>query len=545
VSEGSERRYRSGIDPETPLEEPTSRRDARHLGAGAIIGVLGGTTSFVITTVYQVVVARTIGPAGFGIFSLALAIASFLAEGGDLGLDYGVLRFGGIAVRTDDRGVFRSIIRRALTGSLTIGAVSGVALAIASGFGAKLFDKPDLTMPLAALALTVPFTASTEIARAGLRALGRAGRPVAVAGIFGPGLRLIASIVALTIAPTAAAAAWAYLAAEVLLFVISAFMLWQLLPPSDGSSFPAGRLYRFSAPMSLNRLLLYSNNQTETFFLGFLASSATLGIFGIARRLSQIVGSALLAAVAVLFDPIVAGLHHTQRIDDLDQLFKTSTRWLFTLGLPVSLVEILFANDIMRIFGHGFASGGLALAILTAGQLINVGTGISANLQAMAGYTGVTLLNAAMFIALSLLFDALLIPPFGLLGAAIANSGAVVSINLVRLVQIKRRLGISPYDRKFLRPIVAAVPAAVVAWFVPVPFGDALAEVLARAVLLGAVYFAVLMMLGIDPVDREILSGAVRRLRTRTPRSRPNGPTRMDVAAADMARVGTEDGPSR
>jgi O-antigen/teichoic acid export membrane protein len=336
-----------------------------------------------------------------------------------------------------------------------------------------------------------------------------------LAGIIGPGLRLAASAVAVWIAPTATAAAWAYLVAEALLFVVTALMLRQLLPPSDGSTFSTRRLYRFSAPMSLNRLLLYSNNQTETLFLGFLASSATLGVFGIARRLSQIVGSALLAAVAVLFDPLVAGLHHTSRTDDLDQLFKTSTRWLFTLGLPVSLLEIVFARDIMRIFGPDFAVGGAALAILTTGQLINVATGISANLQAMAGYTKVTLMNALGFVALSLVFDAAMIPAFGLIGAAIANSAAVVSINVIRLVQIKKRLGISPYDRKFLRPIAAAIPGAALALLLPVANLGSVIALLIRAAVLGVVYIGVLMMLGIDSVDREILRGAFGRLRSR------------------------------
>jgi len=68
------------------------------------------------------------------------------------------------------------------------------------------------------------------------------------------------------------------------LFATTAFMLWQLMPPADSSGFSNRRLLRFSLPISLNRLLLYSNNQTEVLFLGFIDSAATTGIFGVARR---------------------------------------------------------------------------------------------------------------------------------------------------------------------------------------------------------------------------------------------------------------------
>jgi hypothetical protein len=55
------------------------------------------------------------------------------------------------------------------------------------------------------MVLTAPFTASTEVARAALRTLGRAGRPVASSSLIGPGLRLVAAIIAVTIAPSATA----------------------------------------------------------------------------------------------------------------------------------------------------------------------------------------------------------------------------------------------------------------------------------------------------------------------------------------------------
>jgi O-antigen/teichoic acid export membrane protein len=44
--------------------------------------------SFALATAYPIIVARKIGPAGFGVLAMALAIASFLAVGSDLGLDY-------------------------------------------------------------------------------------------------------------------------------------------------------------------------------------------------------------------------------------------------------------------------------------------------------------------------------------------------------------------------------------------------------------------------------------------------------------------------
>jgi O-antigen/teichoic acid export membrane protein len=162
-----------GIGTVRPIAENVNRTEdlshdhARRVGAGAMIGLAGGLSSFALATAYQIIVARKIGPAGFGVLALALAIASFLAEGSDLGLDHGVLRFGGIARTSRRPGAIRTIVRRSIGGTLAVGAVAGLALAAGSTLVATLFDKPALAPVLIPMALTAPFTASTEVARAG------------------------------------------------------------------------------------------------------------------------------------------------------------------------------------------------------------------------------------------------------------------------------------------------------------------------------------------------------------------------------------------
>lgn len=141
----------------------------------------------------------------------------------------------------------------------------------------------------------------------------------------------------------------------------------------------------------------------------------------------------------------------------------------------------------------------------------------------MAGYTKITLFSSLLFLSLSIVLDLALIPSFGLVGAAIANSTALVAVNILRLVQIKRRLRLVPYDRSFWRPLVACVPASLIGFFVPLPAMHTAPEVLARGAILGFVYFVILWLLGIEPVDREVIRSAFARLRGR--RSSDTAPT--------------------
>ena len=300
------------------------------------------------------------------------------------------------------------------------------------------------------------------------------------------------------------------------MLAVTLAMVWRALPHGRraGGVRRVPGLFRFSLPMSLNRVLLYTNNQTEVLVLGALAPAATLGVFGIAKRLAMVIGS-LLTSITVLFNPMVADLHHRGRLSELDDLFKTSTRWLFTLGWPVCLVEVLFAAAIVRVFGKQFAGAAITLVILALGQTVNVATGTVSNLLAMAGRAKLTLANSLSFLALSLVLDVLLIPPYGLIGAAVANSTAVAAVNLLRLWQIRRVLGIGPYDRRFLRPLAAGLIAGATARMVPVPHLDGLPALGTRVVLLGVLYAALLAAFGIEQVDREVARATLARLRGR------------------------------
>jgi O-antigen/teichoic acid export membrane protein len=507
-----------------------SADQARRVAGGAMVALVGGGLSMLLSTAYQIVIARHLGPAGMGLFVLGLAISSLLAEACDLGLDYGVLRFGGIAHGAKDPGRFRAVVVRALLGAAVAGGAAAALLIAGGGLVARLFEKPALETVLLPLALAVPCTGGAEVARASLRALGRALPSVASDSMVAPVLRLATGAWAVALAPSPRAAALAYAWTEATVLVVTLLMLWRVLP-RGGRRGPVPGLFRFSLPMSLNRVILYTNNQTEVIVLGLLAPAATVGIFGVAKRLSTVIG-ALLTSVTVLFNPMVADLHHRGRTGELDRLFRTSSRWLFTLGFPVCLAEMLFAPEIVRLFGRSFASGAPALVILAIGQLVNVGTGAASNLLVMAGRAKLTLATSILFLALSLLLDLLLIPRHGLIGAAIANAGAMVVVNLLRLWLVHRGLGLGPYDRRFLRPLAAGLVAGAAARLLPLPGLDGPLELGVRCLLLGVLYLGSLAALGIEQEDRQVARDILARVgRARRRRAAaPDAPAREEVA---------------
>jgi O-antigen/teichoic acid export membrane protein len=341
---------------------------------------------------------------------------------------------------------------------------------------------------------------------------------VASDSLVSPGVRLATVVVALQVAADPRHVAVAYAVSEALALVATLGMLWRLLPRGGEPVRPSG-LYRYSLPMSLNRLILYTNNQTEVLVLGLLHAAGAVGVFGVTRRLSMVL-AALLSSISVLLIPMVADLHHRREMAELDRLFRTATRWLFTIGFPLCLVEILFGQDLLTLFGEGFVSGTSALAILALGQLVNVGTGAAAGVLAIVGRTRLSMLDSLLFVGLSLGLDFLLIPRWNIVGAAVANATALAAVNLLRVVQVRHVLGIVPYDRRILRPLAAGLAAGAVSWLLPLAALDPIPRLTLHVATLGGVYAALLLAFGIDPVDRAVAAAFRASIASRASRAR-------------------------
>jgi O-antigen/teichoic acid export membrane protein len=107
----------------------------------------------------------------------------------------------------------------------------------------------------------------------------------------------------------------------------------------------------------------------------------------------------------------------------------------------VLAVFLLFPRQVMQIYSAEFSAGGPLLAVLAAGQFINVATGSVQQLLMMSGREGWMMRTTAAAAALALALNWALIPRWGAMGAAVATASVWVIQNVMVLVVVRRELG--------------------------------------------------------------------------------------------------------
>ncbi len=504
---------------------PDARPDGGILVAakGGGIAFLGRLFAWATRLALALLLAHTLEADGYGLYNLALTAATVVASLPSLGLDSALIRY--VAVYAGRRDASR------LRGSLEVGIGLPLLLSVAVGLILFLVAEPiavgvmhdtRLTPLIQISALLVPGTVATRQLEGALMGLGRLGDAVIAEQFIQPASRAVMLVGLLAVGLTAG---WAVAASALAALVATAVMVLFLLraAPQMRAATPLREtrlLANHSAPVYFSNIVTTFGGNLQTLFLGALSNATSVGVFAIANQVTM-VGSMFHSSVVASSMPIFAELADRQDRDGLRRIYRTTSKWTFSLNLPLFFLVLAFPAALLAVFGKGFESGVDALVILAWGNLINAATGTSGAILDMTGHTRVKFLNSAVSLALAIGLNLLLIPPLGMRGAALAAVGSITLVNVLRLFQVQLLVGVQPYDVSWLKPVAAGVAATAagvgVAWLAGGP--TSLVGFVGGALALLVGYVAAILALRISDDDRMVLQRAGRRLTRRRRRA--------------------------
>lgn len=411
-------------------------------GATAAFGmkILAAAAQFALS----VYVARALGAGKAGMFFLVLTVLLVASIFGRGGLDNTLLRFTAGAVALERWHEVRGVYRKGMGLALTASTVSALLLFVgAATISAHLFRKPELAGPLRIASLAL-----VPMVMAFLHAELLKGLKRVVAAVFVQGIG-IAALTLLIFATYAYrwevdGAVWAYVVAAWITFVIG-LSLWRGATPRLAGvrgSFPTRALLESSVPLFFVACMTFIMGWTGTLFLGIWGTNEEVGVFTAAVRTALLI-SLVLVAVNAIAAPKFAELYRQGDMEALAALARNATILVSILAAPVFLFFALFSTTVMSLFGPEFRAGGPVLAILAAGQYVNVLTGSVGYLLMMTGNERLVRNNMAVAAILNLVLNFVLIRAYGVLGAAIGTAIAIAVLNLGAMYLARVKLGIT------------------------------------------------------------------------------------------------------
>ncbi len=485
-------------------------QDASTLARSGALNLVGMGLYGALNFVLVIIVTRQLGAAGGGAFLEAVALYSILSKSAVLGADLGLLRYVSRLRGLRRTHEIASTFRVALVPVAVIGTVFGVAVFLAASPLSRLLShgvgRSDLTTYLRVMAPFVPVGAVYLALESATRGFGTMVPSVAIERIGRPALQPVLMLAALAAGLGSAAIALSWIAPTVVALVPMAVWTVVLVRRVEASNAEAGaqhttehtphlarEFWRFSSPRALGGVFQVAIIWLDALLIGALASTREAGIYTATTRwliVGSFAGLAITQAVGHQISFVLARRERARA----KHLFAVSTGWLILVSFPAYLTVMVFAPLLLQAFGHGFGEGVDALVILGAANLFAGACGAVDVVLQMAGKSSLSLADNAVALAANIVLNLVLVPRYGIVGAAAAWAVSLVITNAAPLVQVWRAEGLHPFSAGWVYAVALPLGAvgAVEVGFRAL-FGATLPALAGALVLAGTLYAAGLL----------------------------------------------------
>ncbi len=230
-------------------------------------------------------------------------------------------------------------------------------------------------------------------------------------------------------------------------FFVAVYALWQVqrsFPQRSKLALPIieGRKWlRQATPLFGLNLLLIVHSRADYILVGLLQDVGSVAFYNVAFTLAGLVSLVLTSAAASL-SPTFATLHAQGDYVKLEKLVIRSARAIMLASLPIVAGLIVLGLPILRLYGPAYQTAYPALIVLVIGQFVNMSTGAVAQLLTMTGHERFTLIGQGISVVAYVMLLIVLIPPLGIMGAALATTAHKIIVNAIFVWYAWRKLGI-------------------------------------------------------------------------------------------------------
>jgi O-antigen/teichoic acid export membrane protein len=406
----------------------------------SILALLSKASSVGFVFLFHVVIARTVGVKGSGIYFLALTIIIISVVVSKLGTDNVIVKFYAAAKANGENAIARGIHRVVSSAVITASLIVTSILYAGAGFLSEYFNIPELENVIRVMCPAVPLIALMTVNAQTLQAEHRGALSVYLLSGAIPTVSLIFLLAAGFIELSVINVAFIYVLACLIVALLSHWLWFDLRDNVEPVYSKLKQLFYSAANLYGFAVVVTISSWLGVLMLAYFGNDYEVGLFSVANRVSML-GSLMLIAVNAVFAPKLSVAYAKKNIGSLRELCKTSARLAGIAAVFPTCLFIFASEEILMVFGQEFLPASSALIVLVLGQFVNSLTGPVALVLMMSENEKKVFTIALMSLFLGVLFSIYFVPEYGLIGAAWIAGGMVVFQNLLLLIIVKRTHG--------------------------------------------------------------------------------------------------------
>jgi len=398
-------------------------------------------TSSLAHFILRIVLGRELGPEGLGIYTLAFTIYLFGMQFAAFGIGSALTKY--VAEFIDDQATIRRYVSSGMTSSIFTGSLMGIVLYLLAPYIAISFFKiPELEVLLQLIAICYPFIAIQKgvlgtlngFRKMHLYALLNIVQNILVVGISLAlvlvfGLGVLGAVIGLVVSTIVIGVLCPFLIRDHIRFDVA---LW------DAPALRATTMFGFY--VILANSISFLNTQINSILIGYYLNPTEVGIFAVSVLLAHTL-TLIPSAVQTVTNPTMANLYGKGDIEGVRRIVYSTIKKSSLISVASAAFLAVFGSFIISfMFGEKFQASYIPLLLLLVGSAIGASYMVVGTTLSSIGKVNIIFRIGVICVALNIILNILLIPSFGIAGAAIATSITSIVDFWITIVVIRKNL---------------------------------------------------------------------------------------------------------
>jgi polysaccharide pyruvyl transferase CsaB len=506
-----------------PVERQIAHLDSLGLflrGSGVVMA--GMMARIVILFITEVIAARILMPERYGLITWGLFLLNMLSMLTGLGLNTAIRRYIPIYEAEQDHQSSSEMIRFSALLSLIAGLLGALLLFAGVGWVARtiLGDERE-TLVLVILALALPLWNLQKAILAIFSGFKLPGYKVVVEDLLVPLGFLFVVVLAWRMNWKEIPIAKGYVVVYLLSVIVGVSLVLTRTPYTGNQSEVQNRgrqtdvpkyrpmeILAFSWPLIFTEPLGKLTGLVDIIIIGALALTYNVGIFRVASDLAVSM-SLVLMSFGFMFLPVISRFVASGDKAAWQDMNARVARWSMLVNFPIFATLFFFPEGVINlIYGSPYREAAPVLRILALAYYGHAMVGFTGMNLAAAGLTKAQLMAHLASLVINIGGNILLIPLYGIKGAAVATLLSLWAVNGICLVLMKWRLGFHPFNLKYFKNLAALLIVSTV-FAIPLQIRSGISDLGVLVIFLSVLFgfAAALYRLGFftDATDRDVM----------------------------------------
>ena len=252
-------------------------------------------------------------------------------------------------------------------------------------------------------------------------------------------------------------------------------------------------------------------SNVDIIMLSSLAGLEDTGIYAIAFY----VGSAITITKSSIYkisSPVVADAFKDEDYDLIERIYHRSSLNQIIAGGLLFCGVIANLDNLMGMLPPEYAGGALVIIIISTANIFDMSTGVDGAIILNSEHYRFDLYSTLVLIIITVALNYLLIPIYGIVGAAIGTASAILTYNALKVGFIWIRFHMQPFRWKMLYVLVVGAITLLIIFQMPL-IANVYVDVVIRSIIITLLYIIPLWTLDISDELNQLITGSLNKIR--------------------------------